>query len=98
MIYTDGIHLVADRLQELHGFAGIIGLKRCYFEGVKKRHPHYDLWTKAGNLVMCRPGVSARHIVMTSKHVVVVSNRVVFKKSQEMLSCRRKSLKQPSCK
>ena len=43
MIYTDGIHLVADTLEELHEFANKIGLKRHFYEGVRKGHPHYDL-------------------------------------------------------
>ena len=43
MIYTDNIHLIADSLEELHEFARKIGLKRHFFEGVRKGHPHYDL-------------------------------------------------------
>ena len=43
MIYTDKIHLVADSLKELHEFAESIGLKRCWFHGLRKGHPHYDL-------------------------------------------------------
>lgn len=35
--------MVADTLEELHTYAAKIGLKRSYFEGVKKGHPHYDL-------------------------------------------------------
>lgn len=48
MVYTDGVHLVADTLGELHKFAFSIGLKYCYFEGTRKGHPHYDLlnWKK----------------------------------------------------
>ena len=43
MTYTDGIHLVADSLEELHEFASSIGIKRCWFHGMRKGHPHYDL-------------------------------------------------------
>lgn len=46
MIYTDGIHLVADTLDELHKFANSIGIKRNYFHGLRKGHPHYDLTNK----------------------------------------------------
>jgi hypothetical protein len=46
MIYTDGVHMVADSLAELHAFASSIGLKRIYFHGVRKGHPHYDLTNK----------------------------------------------------
>jgi len=42
MIYHDGIHIVADSLAELHEFAEKMGIKRCWFHGVKKGHPHYD--------------------------------------------------------
>jgi len=31
MVYTDGIHLVADSLEELHEFAHKIGLKREWY-------------------------------------------------------------------
>lgn len=42
MIYTDGVHLVADSLDELHNFADKIGMKRSWFQ-YSKKHPHYDL-------------------------------------------------------
>ena len=43
MTYTDGIHLVADTISELHLFASKIGLTKCRYHGFKKGHPHYDL-------------------------------------------------------
>ena len=43
MVYVDRVHMVADSLKELHSFAEKIGLKRHFFEGVRKGHPHYDL-------------------------------------------------------
>lgn len=46
MIYTDGIHLMSEDLIELHKFAESIGLKKCWFHGVRKGHPHYDLSEK----------------------------------------------------
>lgn len=42
MTYTDGQHLAADTLDELHEFAKKIGLKRDWFQDHPK-HPHYDL-------------------------------------------------------
>lgn len=42
MIVTDGVHLLADSLSELHEFAEIIGLKREWFQ--PKSSPHYDIW------------------------------------------------------
>ncbi len=46
MLYTDGIHLIADSIEELHTFANSIGLNRNYFYGKRKGHPHYDLTNK----------------------------------------------------
>lgn len=44
MVYCDGVHLIADDLQELHQFAIQIGLKRCWFENKRhKKQPHYDV-------------------------------------------------------
>lgn len=45
MIYTDGTHLVASTLAELHSFAASISLKRKWFQE-HPRHPHYDLTTR----------------------------------------------------
>lgn len=39
-------HMVADSLDELHRFAGRLGLKRCWFQSGATRSgwvPHYDL-------------------------------------------------------
>lgn len=44
MVYTDGVHLIADSEAELHEFAKKIGLKREWFQD--RRHKHYDLTTK----------------------------------------------------
>jgi hypothetical protein len=47
MIFTDGVHLVSDKsLEELHEFAQKLGLKRHWFQGGKRAHPHYDLTTQ----------------------------------------------------
>jgi hypothetical protein len=42
MIYTDGIHLVGDTLDELHEFAGKIGLSNKWFED--HNHQYYPLF------------------------------------------------------
>jgi len=48
LIITDGVHLVSTRSEiELHRFADSIDLKRCWYQGVRRGHPHYDLTTKA---------------------------------------------------
>ena len=43
MTYTDGVHLVADSLDELHAFADRLYMRRSWFQ--RGRHPHYDLTT-----------------------------------------------------
>lgn len=46
VILTDGVHLVSDHsICDLHDFAWSMGLKRCWYRGVRKGHPHYDLTT-----------------------------------------------------
>jgi len=44
MIYTDGVHLIGDNLQELHIFAKSVGLQRQWFQK-HSRHSHYDITT-----------------------------------------------------
>lgn len=43
MVYSDGIHLIADTIEELHAFAKRIGLSRDWYEARKPYHPHYHL-------------------------------------------------------
>jgi hypothetical protein len=43
MIYTDYVHIIADDVKELHQYARKVGIKFCWFEGVNKGHPHYDI-------------------------------------------------------
>lgn len=42
-VATDGVHLVADDLDELHAFARRVGLRREWFQDGPR--PHYDLTT-----------------------------------------------------
>ncbi len=44
MVCTDGRHLVAGTIEELHEFARRIGLRKRWFQD--HRHPHYDLTTR----------------------------------------------------
>jgi hypothetical protein len=44
MVATDGVHLVADHLDELHAFARRLGLRREWFQDGPR--PHYDLTTR----------------------------------------------------
>lgn len=42
--WSKACHLTADSTPELHQFAAMIGLKRCWFQNRRGRHfPHYDL-------------------------------------------------------
>jgi hypothetical protein len=73
MVYTDKVHLVADSLEELHNCAISIGLKRHFFEGVAKGHPHYDLTNKA----ILEKALSAGASIVSSKEIVTVSHTLV---------------------
>lgn len=42
--YTQGAHLLADDLDELHAFAARLGMRRAWFQpGTPRSAPHYDL-------------------------------------------------------
>lgn len=57
MVYYDGIHLAADTLDELHLFAGKVGLKREWFQNHPK-HPHYDVWGGRNERMVLRLGAT----------------------------------------
>lgn len=69
MIYTDGIHLVGNTLQELHDFAHKkLKLKREWFQD-HIRHPHYDLTTQRARKRAIRAGaqvISTRELIRIS--------------------------------
>lgn len=71
--YTDGVHLVADTLDELHYFAQSIGLKRNYYEGVRKGHPHYDLT----NTTISEKAINNGAILISSKKLLVISKNLL---------------------
>jgi len=63
-------HLTADGLDELHGFARRIGLRRCWFDGAT-RHPHYDV-TDAQRAAALREGaiaVDRRALLIAAKRL-----------------------------
>jgi hypothetical protein len=67
MIFTDGTHLATDGdLNELHDFAESIGLKRHYYHGVRKGHPHYDLL----NRIRLRDAIAKGAIYVTTKELI----------------------------
>lgn len=76
--------MVADSLTELHGFTKKIGLKRQFYRGVKKKHPHYDLIYASGNFIFDEHGED-----MISKAIsfgaVVVDKRIILEKSKQLV-------------
>lgn len=72
MIYTDKIHLVADSLNELHAFASEVGIKRHWFEGLRKGHPHYDV-------------PKSRLEAVLIKDVRIVDSRTILKISKKLI-------------
>jgi len=45
-------HMWADTVEELHKFAESISIKRCWFHGVRKGHPHYGLTLRKRSLAI----------------------------------------------
>jgi len=75
MTYTDGLHLVADTLKELHTFARRIGLKRHFFHGTRKGHPYYDLTNKRIKKKVISKGatlIPIRKVLDISKNTIVL--------------------------
>lgn len=76
MVYTDGIHLIADTLEELHRFAYLINLKRCWFHGVRKKHPHYDLCRYVkGKAIPCE---IKKHSALTHGAKLITSRELII--------------------
>jgi len=71
MIYTDKTHLVAENLDILHDFAKVIGLNRCWFEGTKKGHPHYDIPPGKKQQILSSPLVK----IVSSREVLAISKK-----------------------
>ena len=45
-VYSDGTHLAASTLAELHAVAALLRVSRKWFQDVPG-HPHYNLWGSA---------------------------------------------------
>jgi hypothetical protein len=65
-VYTDGIHLIGDTVNELHEFAVGIGLNRKWFND--HRHKYYDV---IGNTV--EKAITAGAIVKETRALVRLS-------------------------
>ncbi len=59
---------MADSLEELHKFAMSVNLKKCWFHGVRKGHPHYDLPNKL------RLEIMGKAKIVSSKDLVNLYN------------------------
>ncbi len=66
MIYTDGVHLVGNELEELHAFAQSVGLKPQWFQ-YQPNHPHYDITTSR----------MRKKIINTNKVIMVSTKRLI---------------------
>lgn len=75
MIYTDGIHIVADSLDELHHFAEFVELKRCWFEKART-HPHYDIPPTMRKKYMLRL-LDYGGVIATKKEVLIISKATI---------------------
>lgn len=63
-------HLVADSLDELHGFAMSLGLKRGWFQALASL-PHYDVTVETRVVALSRGALVAdrRTVVMRGRHL-----------------------------
>ena len=67
MVYTDGVHLIADTLEELHAFAREMGLKPEWFQ--QKRLQHYDLTTSRA----AKRAIKLGAVLITSRELVKIA-------------------------
>lgn len=69
MLYTDGYHLIAENIKELHSFANSIGIPKTSYRN--KRHPHYKI-TNIESLQVLKSGAlkcSTRQLVKVSRSI-----------------------------
>lgn len=76
MIYTDGIHLIAESIDELHAFADSIGLSKRMFRH-KARHPHYNLMIKGWEMVY-NNALKLGAIKVTTRQLIKISRTCYF--------------------
>jgi hypothetical protein len=83
MVYTDGVHMIADSLEELHNFARLIHLNKCWFSYSRNgKIPHYDLMkSKLGRSKMLKEAIvnGARHC--SDKELVKIARGEFFTKT-----------------
>lgn len=76
MLYTDGVHLIADSILQLLKYCDSIGHHSCWFHN-HWRHPHYDLVNKQGGAIVNKKGVNILEKVMGDPTVKQVSSRTI---------------------
>lgn len=59
-------HLVADTLEELHGFARQLGLKRAWFQD-RTRYPHYDVTVSVREKALAIGAIAGDRAVVVMK-------------------------------
>lgn len=78
MVFTDGIHLIAESVAELHLFANDIGLNKCWFHR-GARHPHYDLMKHKDNRwLMLTRALNSGAIKVSTRELIKISRRCYF--------------------
>lgn len=74
-IYSDGNHVAAYTLSELHGWAKQNNVKRSWFHGYNKGHPHYDLpKNRKEELLKNITRVSSKELLTISKTSKIYEN------------------------
>lgn len=78
MVYTDGVHLIADTIPELHEFACRIDLNLCWYKNTARagnilKKPHYDLMlAKRSRADKMARALATVAIVKTSRELVII--------------------------
>ena len=80
MVYTDGTHIIASELGELHAFAQSIGMKHEWFQD-HPRHPHYDTISKRTKTAALRKGA----VMKSSKDLVNILNNQAKKDDHDRI-------------
>lgn len=74
MIITDGIHVTStESLEELHTWAKQNGIKRHWFHGYRKGHPHYDI-PKRSWVRFYIQRVAPEEVLQASKRLIYIED------------------------
>ncbi|MGW8308719.1 MAG: DUF4031 domain-containing protein [Achromobacter pulmonis] len=78
-------HLVADSLEELHKFATVLGLKRCWFQS-QASLPHYDVTVEVRIIALTRGAQEAdrRTLISCGKKLKLELQRLLEKSDSQL--------------